>query len=75
VGSSGRKRLGYLVGGESSEGEIPEALPVRNKIGKAAGGVNRREGNQTLRAERSGQAYARDQWTLEAACAMGNESP
>jgi hypothetical protein len=33
VGSSGRKRPGYLPRGESSEGQIPGALPVRNKTG------------------------------------------
>jgi hypothetical protein len=45
---------GYLSGGVSSEGRIPGALPVRNKTGAGAKGVSRREGNQTLRAERGG---------------------
>jgi len=75
VGSFGRKRPGYLAGGESSEGRIPKALPVRNKIGKASRGVNRRVGGETLRAERGGQARPVARWTLVAACAMGNKSP
>jgi hypothetical protein len=47
---------GYLAGGESSEGRIPRALPVRNKTGEGSKGESRHEGNQTLKAERSGQA-------------------
>jgi hypothetical protein len=56
VGASGRKRPGYLSGGGSSEGRISGALPVRNKTGAGSQGVSRQEGNQTLKAERSGQA-------------------
>jgi hypothetical protein len=55
-GGFGAVTLGYLAGGESSEGRIPGALPARNKAGAGPKGVNRREGNQTLGAERSGQA-------------------
>jgi len=36
---------------------------VRNKTGPGFEGVSRQEGNQTLKAERSGQALARDEWT------------
>jgi hypothetical protein len=50
-----RKRRGYLSRGEGSEGRIPGALPVRNKTGTASKGVNRQEGDQTLKAERDGQ--------------------
>jgi hypothetical protein len=46
-----RKRPGYQPRGESSEGRIPGALPVRNKTGTVSKGVNRQEGNQTLKAE------------------------
>jgi len=51
-----RKRPGYLSRGEGSEGQIPRALPVRNKTGTVSKGVNRQEGNQTLKTERGGQA-------------------
>jgi hypothetical protein len=54
VGASPRRRGGYLSGGESSEGRIPGALPACKKAGAGLEGVSRREGNQTLRAERSG---------------------
>jgi hypothetical protein len=54
VGSPARKRGGYLPRGESSEGRIPRAPPARKKAGTGSEGVSRREGNQTLRAERSG---------------------
>ena len=55
VGPSARKRGGYLPRGESSEGRIPRAPPVRNKTGTGSEGVSRQEGNQTLQAERSGR--------------------
>jgi len=51
---SGRKRPVNLSRGEGSEGQIPGALPVRNKTGTVSKGVNRQEGNQTLKAERGG---------------------
>jgi len=56
VGPPRWKHRRYLAGGESSEGRIPGALPARNKAGADPEGVSRREGNQTLRADRSGQA-------------------
>jgi hypothetical protein len=56
VGSSEPETAGYLPRGEGSEGQIPRALPVRNKTGTASKGVNRQEGNQTLKAERDEQA-------------------
>jgi hypothetical protein len=46
-------------GRECFEGPIPGALPARNKAGKASQGVNRREGSQTLRPERSEPGTAR----------------
>jgi hypothetical protein len=59
-GGFGAVTLGYLAGGESSEGRIPGALPVRNKAGAGSKGGTRREGNQTLGADRSGQATLAD---------------
>jgi hypothetical protein len=56
VGSSEPETAGYLPRGESSEGQIPGALPVRNKTGTVSKGVNRQEGNQTLKTERGEQA-------------------
>jgi hypothetical protein len=69
------KRGGYLPEGESSEGRIPRAPPARKKAGKGSEGVSRREGNQTLRTERSGLRQGLRQWTSEPGCAVGNESP
>lgn len=40
--------------GNASKGRIPGTLSGRNKPGQAKRGVNRPEGNQTLKAERSG---------------------
>jgi len=48
---------------------------VRNKTGTGSEGVSRQEGHQTLKAERSGQGEAREQWTSEPWCAEGSESP
>jgi hypothetical protein len=45
-----------LSEGETSEGTIPRALPVRNKTGTGSEGESRQEGSQTLKTERSGQA-------------------
>ena len=56
VGSSEPETAGYLPRGEGSEGQIPRALPVRNKTGTASKGVSRQEGSQTLKTERDGQA-------------------
>jgi hypothetical protein len=67
---------GYLPRGESSEGRIPRAPPARKKAGTGSEGVNRREGHQTLRAERSGRRGGpRAKWTSKPSCAEGNESP
>jgi len=70
-----RKRGRNLPRGESSEGQIPRAPPVRNRTGTGSEGVSRQEGNQTLQAERSGPGEARELWTSEPWCAEGNESP
>jgi len=64
-----------LLRGETSEGWIPWAPPVRNKTGTGFEGVSRQEGSQTLKTERSGQALARDQWTPDASSAVGSKSP
>jgi hypothetical protein len=75
VGASTRKRRGHLLRGESSEGRTPRVLPVRNKTGPGSKGTNRHEGNQTLKAERSGlerPALGRPSILV---CAVGEESP
>jgi len=74
VGSASRKRGGYLLGGESSEGRIPWALPVWNKTGPDAKGANRHEGSQTLKAERRRFARPVTRGPSLPACAVGNQS-
>lgn len=54
MGASGRKRTGYLSRGACSEGRIPGALSARNKADADSAGESRPEGNQTLKADRSG---------------------
>jgi hypothetical protein len=50
-----RRCPGYLAEGKRFEGQrTPGALPVRNKTGAGSKGASRREGHETLRAERSG---------------------
>jgi len=51
----GRKGRGNLPEGETFEGWIPGAPPVRKKTGTGLEGVRRQEGNQTLKTERSGR--------------------
>jgi hypothetical protein len=75
VGPTRAETLSYLSRGESSEGTIPGALPVRNKIGTVSKGVNRQEGNQTLKAERGGRGNACVKRTFEASSAVGKQSP
>jgi hypothetical protein len=75
VGSAEPETAGYLSRGEGSEGRIPGALPVRNKTGTVSKGVSRQEGSQTLKAERGGQANAREKRTFDASSAVGNQSP
>jgi len=48
---------------------------VRNKTGQAEKGANRREGSQTLRAERSGQAKPAASGPFRPVCAVGKQSP
>jgi len=54
-GSIRSETFGCLPRGESSEGRIPRAPLAWNKASRGSKGVSRREGNQTLRADRSGQ--------------------
>jgi hypothetical protein len=65
VGSPVRQRTGT-----SGEGKLRRVKPMSaagiNGAGTASRGVNRREGDQTLRTERSGQAKLAVQWTLVA---------
>jgi len=48
---------------------------VRNKTGTVSKGVNRQEGNQTLKAERGGRGNARVKRTFDSSGAVGNKSP
>jgi hypothetical protein len=48
---------------------------VRNKTGTVSKGVNRHEGNQTLKTERGGQVKAHEKRTFDASSAVGNQSP
>jgi len=50
---------------KAPKGKSQERCRYETKPARVTKGVNRREGNQTLRAERSGQAKARGQWTFE----------
>jgi hypothetical protein len=60
-------RCGNVAGtfreGKTPKGEIPGAQPARNKAGAGSEGVNRQEGSQTLKAERSGTWKPREKWT------------
>jgi len=49
--------------GNAPKGAIPRALSARNKAGADLEGVSRQEGNETLKAERSGCWKARGKWT------------
>jgi len=51
--------------GKTPKGRIPGALPARNKAGTGSEGVSCQEGNQTLKAERSGAWKLRGRWTSE----------
>jgi hypothetical protein len=57
------------------EGEIPGALSARNKAGAGPGGANRQEGNQTLKAERSGLGKPASGGPPSLERAEGNRSP
>jgi hypothetical protein len=48
---------------------------VRKKTGQVEKGASRREGNQTLRAERSGQATPATSGPFQPECAVGRQSP
>jgi hypothetical protein len=63
VGAPVRQRTG-TSGGDKLRRVKPMSAAGINGAGTASRGVNRREGNQTLRAERSGQAKPAAQWTL-----------
>jgi len=75
VGALRRKRRRHLSRGEHSEGRIPGALPVWNRTGEDSRGVSRQKGDQTLKAERSGQAKPAASGPLNPARAEGNGSP
>jgi hypothetical protein len=63
VGAPVRKRTGTSGGGKLRRVKPMSAAGI-NGAGTVSRGVNRREGDQTLRAERSGQAKPAAQWTL-----------
>jgi len=75
VGPPGRKRRGDLARGERFEGWIPGAPSARNRADTGSEGVNRQEGSQTLKAERSGTWRPRGRWTSGPWCAEGKQSP
>jgi hypothetical protein len=75
VGSQARKRFCTSLGGERSEGRIPRALSARNKADPVWAGASRYEGEQTLKAERSGLGTPADSGSPGLARAEGNESP
>jgi hypothetical protein len=60
---------------KAPKGEIPGALPARNKAGAVSEGESRQEGNQTLQAERKRAGKTRIRWTSDTSSAVGNESP
>jgi hypothetical protein len=73
--SPGGKPPGNLSGGESSEGTIPGVPSARKKADWGLVGVNRQEGNQTLKAERSRSVKPALSGPLILICAVGNQSP
>jgi hypothetical protein len=50
---------------KAPKGESQERCRYETRPARVTKGVNRHEGSQTLKAERSGQAKARAQWTFE----------
>jgi hypothetical protein len=50
---------------KAPKGESQERCRYETRPARVTKGVNRQEGNQTLKAEQSGQAKARDSWTFE----------
>jgi hypothetical protein len=75
VGSSGRKRPDTSCEEKAPKGQSQERCRYETKPARVTKGVNRQEGNQTLKAERGGQAKARDKRTFEPSSAVGTESP
>lgn len=60
---------------KAPKGESQERCRCEIKPARVTKGVSRQEGNQTLKAERGGQAKARDQRTFEPSSAVGTQSP
>jgi hypothetical protein len=75
VGPEARKRVCTSRGGERSEGRIPRALSARNRADPVWAGASRHEGDQTLKAERSGLGTPASGGSPKPACAEGKESP
>jgi hypothetical protein len=61
--------------GKAPKGESQERCRCETKPARVTKGVSRQEGNQTLKAERGGQAKARVKRTFEPSSAVGTESP
>jgi len=76
VGPSGPDNgSGTLREEKAPKGESQERCRCEIKPARVTKGVSRQEGSQTLKAERGGQANARDQRTFEPSSAVGTESP
>jgi len=76
VGPSGPDNWsGTLREEKAPKGESQERCRCEIKPARVTKGVSRQEGSQTLKAERGGQANARDQRTFESSSAVGTESP
>jgi hypothetical protein len=67
--------LDTLREGKAPKGESQERCRCETKPARVTKGVSRQEGNQTLKAERGGQAKARVKRTFEPPSAVGTESP
>jgi hypothetical protein len=59
---------------KAPKGESHERCRCERKPARDSKGVSRPEGNQTLKAERSGWAYPRE-WTFDPSCGVGKQTP
>jgi len=76
VGPSGPDNgSGTLREEKAPKGESQERCRCEIKPARVTKGVSRQEGSQTLKAERGGQANAREKRTFEPSSAVGTESP
>jgi hypothetical protein len=76
VGPSGRDNWPDTLRVEKApKGESQERCRCETKPARVTKGVSRQEGSQTLKAERGGQANAREKRTFEPSSAVGTKSP